>query len=192
MSTPRDEDALSWGGDDDPTLEVSPARPATTEPPAPAQPATLPDGYTAVGRGSESVGRATQPAPGDGLGTVEATDTTATADAATAEQASDAGGAPQTGNAALLTLGVLGGFYLLWTIGWVIGGLRLQDVSAFLVSPVAYVPAFWLAVLAPAIWFGTTVLLTRHSAAWLRIVWLVAGVVLLVPWPFVMVGAVGQ
>jgi hypothetical protein len=34
--------------------------------------------------------------------------------------------------------------------------------------------------------------LSRTAKAWVRLVWLVAGLVLLVPWPFVMVGAVGR
>jgi hypothetical protein len=35
-------------------------------------------------------------------------------------------------------------------------------------------------------------LLTLHSKPWVRFAWLVAGVALLLPWPFVMIGAVGQ
>lgn len=160
----RDDDALSWGGDDDPTLEVGAPRRGID---APARPA-LPDGFTAVGKGSDEV--------------VEAGDL-----------AADAGEPAQIGNVALVALGVLGGVYLLYTIGWIIGGLRLQVIApALLVSPVAYVPAFWLAVLAPAVWFGATLLLTRGRAAWLRFVWLAAGAVLLVPWPFIMIGAIGQ
>ncbi len=101
------------------------------------------------------------------------------------------------GNAALIALGVLGGVYLLYTIGWIVGGLRLQDVIPFLlpetaVARVAYAFALWIAVAAPAIWFSATVLLTRRSRSWVRFVWLAGGVVLLVPWPFAMIGAIGQ
>jgi len=159
----RDDDALSWGGDDDPTLEVGTPR---RGPDASAQP-TLPEGYTAVGKGSDDLATEAEPAGAD-------------------EPA-------QLGNAALVSLGILGGVYLLYTVGWIIGGLRLQVIApALLVSPAAYVPAFWLAVLAPAVWFGATLLLTRGRAAWLRFVWLAAGAVLLVPWPFIMIGAIGQ
>lgn len=158
MSEPGDDDALNWGGDEDPTLEVGAPRGAA-----------LPDGYTAVGRGSSEVGH------------IEADGTVVPA------------GAPRPlGNAMLIGLGILAGAYLLFVIGWIIGGLRLQDVSVFLVSPAAYVPAFWLAVLAPAIWFGTAYLLTRRSAGWVRISWLIAGALLFIPWPFIMIGAVGQ
>ncbi|MBN9200222.1 MAG: hypothetical protein J0H70_02380, partial [Microbacterium chocolatum] len=31
------------------------------------------------------------------------------------------------GNAALIAVGVLGGVYLLYAIGWLLGGLRLQE-----------------------------------------------------------------
>lgn len=166
----RDDDALSWEGDEDPTLDVGTARRAPERvAPDPAAP-VLPDGYTAVGRGSGEVVRPEEAAADD-----------AQADAA------------QIGNVALVALGILGGVYLLYTIGWIIGGLRLQVIApALLVSPVAYVPAFWLAVLAPFLWFSTTLLLTRGRPTWHRFAWLAAGAVLLVPWPFIMIGVVGQ
>lgn len=167
MSEPRDDDALSWGGDDDPTLAVGRAA-AADDVSAPVT--ELPDGYTAVGKGSDAVAR--EP---DGAHSV------------TTEHSA------QSGNAALVTLGILVGVYILFTLGWVLGGLRLQAVApALLVSPAAYVPFFWLAVLVPAIWFGTTMLLTRRSARWVRFSWLFTGAVLLVPWPFIMIGVVGR
>ena len=58
-------------------------------------------------------------------------------------------------------------------------------------SPIGYQVALWLAVAAPALWFVTAYVLTRGSKSWVRIVWLIAGLVVLVPWPFIMVGAVG-
>lgn len=163
MTEPRDDDALSWSGDDDPTLDVGAKRPVAGDEPVTAA-AELPEGYTAVGRGSEAV----------------------------ADEPDDEEDAPQIGNAALVALGILGGVYLLYTVGWVIGGLRLQVVAPLLnIIPAAYLPAFWLAVLAPAIWFAAAYILTRGRATWLRFVWLAAGAVLLVPWPFIMIGAVG-
>ena len=75
MNTGRDEDALRWDGDDDPTLDVgtrAAAReagagsnravdPAAADDPAaeaddPAQPLALPDGFQAVGKDSAKVG----------------------------------------------------------------------------------------------------------------------------------------
>jgi hypothetical protein len=176
----RDDDALSWG-DDDPTLDVGTSAARDTQPvtaphteapdsPTPdAAPTALPDGYTAVGKGSDEVGRI----EADGSVTMPEDR------------------APM-GNATLITLGVIGGAYLLYAIGWVIGGLRLQGRADYLVTDIMYQGSLWLAVLAPLLWFGTVYLLTSNSKPWVRITWLIAGVVLLLPWPFVMVGAVGQ
>lgn len=172
-----DDDALSWGGDDDPTLDVGAARDAS-----PAAAPTLPPGYTAVGRGSEQAAPSAAPRGAD-----------------------DAAGTPDAdpapaGNAALVAMGVIGGIYLLLALGWLIGGLRLQGVAGYLVaadgiaSPVwtaGTLAAVWLAVLAPLIWFVTVFVTTRRSRPWLRGVLLVAGVLLLLPWPFIMVGTVG-
>lgn len=176
MSTPRDDDALRWGGDDDPTLDVGRPRETTVRrgadddavDDASATP-VLPDGYTAVGKGSAQVGHV------DADGTVTLPDEPA-----------------QMSNTVLVTLGILAGAYLLFTIGWVIGGLRLQGTAEFLVSPVGYTVAFWLAVAAPAVWFVTVFLLTRASKAWIRVLLLIGGLALLVPWPFILVGAVGR
>ena len=56
-----------------------------------------------------------------------------------------------------------------------------------------YQGSFWLAVLAPILWFATVFLLTTRSKPWVRFAWLIAGVaLLLVPWPFILIGAVGQ
>lgn len=192
--TPRERDALSWDGDDDPTLDTgssaddSVGEDASADDDggiaAGAESSTgLPAGYTAVGRGADDISRS---------------DAEPDEDAAEGEDApADADQAQPMGNAALIALGVLGGVYLLYTIGWIVGGLRLQDVIPFLlpetaVARVAYAFALWIAVAAPAIWFSATVLLTRRSRSWVRFVWLAAGVVLLIPWPFAMIGAIGQ
>jgi hypothetical protein len=171
----RDDDALTWDGDDDPTLDVG-AKPVTDAEGSVASPApVLPDGYTAVGKGSEQLASPSTAAPADGLDQPVA-------------------GQPRAamGNAALISLGVIGGVFLLYTLGWIVGGLRLQGTAQFLVSPVIYQVALWLAILAPLVWFGTTFLLTRGSKAWVRFAWLIGGVALLIPWPFIMTGAVGQ
>lgn len=172
MPAGRDDDALLWDGDDDPTLDVGAAVPAD---PAPER-APLPAGFTAVGKGADTPSTpgakpAADPAPAD---------------------------AP-LGSAALISMGVIGGIFLLYSIGWIIGGLRVTSVSGFLVSPTGAAPVtwtggnlvgVWLAAAAPAIWFVTVVVLTRASRAWVRWVWLAAGVVLLVPWPLLMSGGV--
>jgi hypothetical protein len=192
--THRERDALSWDGDDDPTLDTGSSADDSVGEDASADDdgriaagakssTGLPAGYTAVGRGADDISRS---------------DAEPDEDAAEGEAApADADQAQPMGNAALIALGVLGGVYLLYTIGWIVGGLRLQDVIPFLlpetaVARVAYAFALWIAVAAPAIWFSATVLLTRRSRSWVRFVWLAAGVVLPIPWPFAMIGAIGQ
>ncbi|WES65164.1 hypothetical protein P0L94_03600 [Microbacter sp. GSS18] len=189
MTSDRDDDAFRWDGDTDPTLD------------APAPRAKLPRGFTPVGKGAAEVDEdddAAAPAgdePGteraDGESDAEAPD--AEAPDVEGESAEGADAQPEhTGSAMLVTVGVLAGIAAMWTIGWVIGGLRLQGTAEFLVSPAAYIPSLWLAALAPALWFGAVWALTRRSKAWVRVSWLVAGVVLLIPWPFVMTGTVGS
>lgn len=137
---------------------------------APSKDTALPGGWNAVGKGSGDVGR------------IGSDGTIAPADAEESAGLS---------TAMLLILGVVGGVYLLYTVGWVIGGLRLGPLASFLVDDIVFVPWFVLAVAAPALWFLASWVLTRGRAAWIRVASLLVGVVLLVPWPFVTVGAVG-
>lgn len=166
----EDDEALSWGGDGDPTLDVGVAR-VEREPEPAAEPVVLPEGFIAVGRGSDRVERL---------------------DAAASTTSVEVAAPAQLGNAMLVTFGVIGGVYALYVVGWIIGGLRLAGTAQFLVDPAAYQAFLWLAVVAPLLWFVTVYALTRHSRAWVRVVWLVAGAALFVPWPFLMTGAVGQ
>ena len=180
----REDDALSWDGDDDPTLSVGDPVDRAEEPEEPdvepdletdASPSRLPEGFTPVGRGSEDYREPSEPR------VVERD----------APVGDDEERAP-LGNVELVSLGVIGGFSLLYAVGWLIGGLRLQGTAEFLVAPLAYQVSLWLAVLAPLVWFLTVLLLTRGRRAWVRFAWLIGGIVLLVPWPFIMVGAIGQ
>jgi hypothetical protein len=182
----RDDDALSWG-DDDPTLHsdtlgADDDAPETT--PTDAAPArdALPEGFTAVGRGSERITASATETMGEG--------------AATSADDEPAG----LSNAGLLALGVVGGVYLLFSVGWLIGGLRVHRVAGFLVASDGEASPLWtggnlvaiiLATLAPIIWFAIVFWLTGRGRAWLRWLLLGVGVVLLVPWPFVMMGTVG-
>jgi hypothetical protein len=168
-----DDDALSWAGDeDDPTLD-----PGAPEGAAPAsRPADAPEPAAAPPE------PAVEPEPEQ-----RPADETTTGEPEPAPR--------RLGDAALVTLGVLGGVYLLWTVGWLLGAMRLRALIQM--QPDAVVdPMFHgsmvLGILAPAIWFGGAWFLTRGRPAWLRIAALLVGVVVLVPWPFVMVGVIGQ
>jgi len=155
------EDALSWEGDDRPDPAPRPA---------------LPHGWNAVGRGSENVAR------GSGnLAPVEHDDAVAESEGPATTQSS----------VMLLLVGVFAGVYLLYTVGWVIGGLNMKPLANLIVADAMYMPWFVLAVAAPALWLLAAWVLTRGRAAWIRVLLLFGGAVLLVPWPFVMVGVSG-
>ncbi|TDN92610.1 DNA polymerase III subunit gamma/tau [Microbacterium sp. BK668] len=188
MTSGRDDDALTWDGDDDPTLEVG----ATSRPaPAPGHATTdassspgsetvvLPEGYTAVGRGSESLAGA-----GEGRGAGRDA-----ADAEISSGAADADAPASMGNAALVGVGIFAGVYLLLTLGWLLGAARLQLVAQLFLEPIAFQVTLWLAVLALPLWFASVFWLTAGKPSWLRFTLLAAGAVLLVPWPFVLAGA---
>lgn len=173
--TSDSDDALSWDGDDGAAPKApapkGSARGASVPRGGASDDAALPDGWNAVGRGSDAVGHV------DSDGTVTMPDEHE---------------APHLSTAMLLTLGIVGGVYLLYSIGWVVGGLRLKPLANLIVADAMYVPWFVLAVAAPALWFLAVWVLTRAKAAWIRIGLLLLGVVLLVPWPFVTVGVIGS
>lgn len=168
----RDDDALSWEGDDDPTLDTGADAPETRAPASPVADEQLP-GKTR---------------PRDPRGELSAPDTH---DAEAPEEEERRG----LGDAGLVVLGILGGVYLLWTIGWVLGTLRLRDwiqIRTGAVADAMFHGSMVLGILAPVIWFFGAWFLTRHRGAWGRVLALVLGAVVLVPWPFVMVGVIGQ
>lgn len=132
----------------------------------------LPRGWNAVGKGSADVEH----------------EPTSDAVAAPVDDDEPAG----LSTAMLLLLGVVGGVYLLYAVGWAVGGLRLKPLANLIVSDAMFLPWYVLAIAAPAIWFAAAWLLTRGKASWIRVCVLLLGVVLLVPWPFVTVGVIGS
>lgn len=158
--TARDDDALSWG-DDDPTLDTG------AEPRRLARDASL----------SEEPEPDAAAAP-----LLEAQPS--------AEDEGEGEEPPTLGNVALVALGLIAGAYIFFAVGWAIAGARLQGLSGVLVDPVMYAAGRWASTLAPVVWFVTVFALTRRSRTWVRFAWLVAGIVLLVPWPFLLTGAI--
>jgi hypothetical protein len=180
---PDDDDAFTWEGDEHPTR--APLRRAQAKPEQPASVSGVEAVSSTPDTTSESVPEP-KPVP-------EAADG---ADAVP-DAAEDAPERAPMGNVALVTSGLVGGIYLLYVIGWIIGGLRVSKVAGYLVSntgepPVTWasgnVVGIWLAALAPVLWFVTVWIVTRRSRPWVRWVWLIVGAVLLVPWPLFMVG----
>ncbi|MEV7631042.1 hypothetical protein AB0N64_01400 [Microbacterium sp. NPDC089318] len=129
---------------------------------------------------------ARRPAPSRRHGAPTADPQSAVADAEEEEEEQQG-----VGTATLVMLGILGGVYLLYTIGWVIGGVGMQAKAMFMLPAPLYLASVWIAVLAPALWFTATLMLTRGGKDWVRISALVVGAALLVPWPFVVAGGGG-
>lgn len=166
MRSDGDDDALSWDGDDALEARRPEMRSRRTRPQ----------------ESPRSVSAPKQP------------DAPAAASDPSAVQATDAGDddEPQgLSTVTLVALGILGGVYLLYTVGWVIGGVGMQAPVMFTLPAFLYQAALWLAVLAPALWFVAVLVVTRGAKDWVRIVWLIAGAALLVPWPFVVSGGGG-
>ncbi|HSP53880.1 MAG TPA: DNA polymerase III subunit gamma/tau [Cryobacterium sp.] len=158
------DDALGWAGDDDPTLASGEEAAGTA---LPAEPGTAADA---------DAGSLEPPEGWTVAGPASAVEAKKAADAAAARTA--------TSSLALVSLGIFAGIYLLYTIGWVIGVARIQIPQADVLSEFMFTLGLWLAVAAPAVWFAVTFALTRtHPRA--RIGWLLLGVVLLAPLPFI-------
>jgi len=137
MAADRDEDALAWAGDDDPSLETeAPASRLTVDSDAPT-----------------------------------------------------AGVARQTPGVLLVTYGVLGGIYLIYTFGWLLSLQRfigIRNISADPLTEIMFQFGAFLALAGPAVWFGATFLLTRGQKPLSRLAWLLVGLIAVLPWPFIL------
>jgi hypothetical protein len=160
MDSPSEDGALGWAGDDDPTLQVGTG---TAVPGAAGDyavgeqaPGKPPEGWTVAGPAS----------------------------AVQAQEASDEAAGTPVGSFALIAMGVFGGIYLLYTIGWIIGITRIENPLSDAVGRFMFSLGLWLAVAAPAVWFGATFWLTRTRPR-ARLAALLIGVVLLAPLPFI-------
>lgn len=89
----------------------------------------------------------------------------------------------------LITYGILAGIYLIYTIGWVIAIQRLNQAtvaSSEALSQIMFLLGEALAVASPALWFGAAFLLTRGRKPIVRLLGILLGLVLVLPWPFVL------
>lgn len=76
--------------------------------------------------------------------------------------------------------------YVLWSVGWIIGVGLLPLNGPTVLIEVLYQFSEFLAIVASALWFATTVSLTRDGRAAVRGAWLALGTLVLLPWPFVL------
>ncbi|MDQ1174118.1 hypothetical protein QE430_002425 [Microbacterium testaceum] len=193
MSTPRDDDALSWGGDDDPTLDVgekhvpgrgSAARPAASGASAPE--ALQPEPLEPEPLQPEPEPEPLQPAAAQTTPAARHPETLVEP-ASDAEEA-HAGPSAPLGNVGLVGIGMIAMAFILFAVGWLLAGFRLVDLGL----PVPQVTIVALTIgagLAPLVWFVTVLVLTRNWRTWQRFLLLLLGIVLLIPWPFLSLGA---
>lgn len=85
----------------------------------------------------------------------------------------------------LVAHGVFGALLLLYTVAWLRGVGSVQPSFDSTLASVMWRLGTWLAVAAPALWFGATVWLVPTTRTRTRILSFIAAVVILVPWPFV-------
>ena len=135
MREDPDDDALSWGGETDPT-HVD-ARPAVQQ---------------------DAIGNASV--------------------------------APTTSSTMLVVYGIFGGAYLLYVAGWIIAVQRDTITMPTLFAEIMYQLGEFLAIASPAIWVGAVLLLTADRRPPVRVLWLLVGLILVAPWPFILGGLV--
>lgn len=181
MNPTRDDDALNWAGDDDPSLT-----PEGAERRAP-DPRGLPEGWTIPPQNVSAK------YPAD---TVRMADTDETTDADGADPDSSESDSTDADDAApssavLVGMGILAGVYLLYTIGWFIGVARIEKPISDPVAEFMFSIGAWLAVAAPLVWFGVTYWLTMSTQR-ARLVWLLIGIVVLAPLPFIVGSGAGS
>jgi hypothetical protein len=105
-------------------------------------------------------------------------------DVAAAPSVAADGQPPATSATVLVSLGILGGIYLLYTVGWFISWQRLVYTDPDVLELAAFRIQQVLAILAAPLWFTFTLLFTRERKPAVRLLWLVVGALLLIPWSF--------
>jgi hypothetical protein len=98
-------------------------------------------------------------------------------------------GKPQVSSLVLISYGVIAGAYLIYTLGWVIGIQRFVATHQASTDPLTAIMAGvfeFLAIASPIIWFGAVLALTRGAKPIIRLLWLLLGLIAVIPWPFVL------
>lgn len=94
--------------------------------------------------------------------------------------------APRTSSLLLIVYGVLAGVYLLYTLGWITSVVRSTLPVYDLLSGIMYQFGQFLAIASPALWLTAAVLLTRDRKPVVRLLWVVLGLLVVAPWPFLL------
>lgn len=94
----------------------------------------------------------------------------------------------QMSSVLLVTYGIIAGIYLLYTVGWIIAATRTSSGSADILVQLMFQLGQFFAIAAAPLWFVTVFTLTRTRKPLVRLLWLVLGLLLFVPLPFILGG----
>lgn len=97
--------------------------------------------------------------------------------------------APTTSSFLLVTYGILAGAYLLYTVGWVLGMGHVNQANPDALAQIMSIVLQVLAIAAPALWYGGTLVLTQNRRPIVRLLLLLGGLVATLPLPFILLGA---
>lgn len=86
----------------------------------------------------------------------------------------------------LITYGIIAGVYLIYTLGWIITITRSATVLPSLLGEIMFQFGEFLAIASPALWFVAVLALTRGRKPLVRLLWLLVGLLVVVPWPFLL------
>ena len=89
----------------------------------------------------------------------------------------------------LVTYVILGGMHLIYLAGWVIALQRLNALSVpstDVLTEIMLQLGEALAIVSPVAWFAAAFMLTKGRRPIVRLLWLLAGLVVVAPWPFVL------
>jgi hypothetical protein len=98
--------------------------------------------------------------------------------------------APET-SGALVGFGVFGGLYLLYTVAWLLTASTAYVSGVDTVLTLFVEVLRFLAILAPALWFTVVLWAARSSRTRTRLLWMLLGAVVLLPWPFLLTRSFG-
>ncbi|WP_157156653.1 MULTISPECIES: hypothetical protein [unclassified Diaminobutyricimonas] len=88
----------------------------------------------------------------------------------------------------VVVYGIIGGIYVLYSVAWLITVTADPFSRDNLFAEIMAQFGEFLAIAAPLVWVAVTVLLTRDRSALLRLGWLVGGLILLFPLPYLLGG----
>jgi len=86
-----------------------------------------------------------------------------------------------TSSLLLLAYGIIAGVYALYTVGWATTVLRATGTMTNLFAEIMFQFGEFLAIAAAPLWFASVLYLTRGRRPAQRLIWLLVGLVLLVP-----------